>query len=95
MDSPANGDHAAADGESTDHNGTNGSLEPLTGRAAKFAQRYPAPPLVAAGEDMVSTAADEFQLLAFKLRSWAAQHATPRFSWLRARWAARERVLSR
>ena len=36
-------------------------------------QRYPAPPLVAAGEEMISTAADEFQLLAFKLRSWAAQ----------------------
>ena len=50
------------------------SWQPLTGRAARFAQRYPAPPLVAAGEEMVSTAADEFQLLAFKLRSWAAQH---------------------
>ena len=42
------------------------------GRAARFAERYPAPPLVAAGEEM-ATAADEFQLLAFKLRSWAAQ----------------------
>ena len=52
---------------------SNGNLQPLTGRAAKFAQRYPAPPLVAAGEEMISTAADEFQLLAFKLRSWAAQ----------------------
>ena len=66
--------HNGADGESASHNGTNGNLVPLTGRAARFAERYPAPPLVAAGENMVSTAADEFQLLAFKLRSWAAQH---------------------
>ena len=29
---------------------------------------------MAAGEEMISSAADEFQLLAFKLRSWAAQH---------------------
>ena len=66
--------HNGADGESASHNGTNGNLVPLTGRAARFAERYPAPPLVAAGENVVSTAADEFQLLAFKLRSWAAQH---------------------
>ena len=69
----ANGAHATVDGESANHNGTNARLQPLTGRAAKFAQRYPAPPLVAAGEGMISSAADEFQLLAFKLRSWAVQ----------------------
>ena len=46
--------HNGADGESASHNGTNGNLVPLTGRAARFAQRYPAPPLVAAGENMVT-----------------------------------------
>ena len=70
----ANGDHAASDGEAANHNGVNGDLVPLSGRAARFAERYPAPPLVAAGDKSISTAADEFQLLAFKLRSWAAQH---------------------
>src|ERR1019366_2595260 len=69
----ANGGHTAADGESANGNGVNGNAHPLIGAAARFAQRYPAPPLVAAGEGMISSAADEFQLLAFKLRSWAAQ----------------------
>ena len=70
----ANGGQTTANGESANHNGANGNSQPLTGRAARFARRYPAPPLVAAGEGMISTAADEFQLLAFKLKSWAAQH---------------------
>src|SRR5260370_18919288 len=65
--------HDGVDGE-VNHNGVNGDLEPLMGRAAKFAERYPAPPLVAAGEEMISGAPDAFQLLAFKLTAWAAQH---------------------
>ena len=73
-DSGGIGPEQSTNGDSASQAVTNGSLVPLTGRAARFAQRYPAPPLVAAGEDMVTTAADEFQLLAFKLRSWAAQH---------------------
>jgi len=70
----ANGGQTTADGESANHNGANGDLQALMGRAARFATRYPAPPLVVAGEGMIGSAADEFQLLAFKLKSWAAQH---------------------
>ena len=70
----ANGGQSTADGESANHNGANENSNPPMGPAARFAQRYPAPPLVAAGEAMIGSAADEFQLLAFKLKQWAVQH---------------------
>jgi capsular exopolysaccharide synthesis family protein len=70
---------ADANGAAATKNGTAGqsSNPPASdgnhnGSAQRFAPHYPAPPVISAGDRIVGTAADEFQLLAFKLKRWAA-----------------------
>ncbi len=65
-----------SNGSASHPSAKNGASVPTVARehgAARFMKRYPAPPLVSAGDGIVTTASDEFQLLAFRLQMWASE----------------------
>ncbi|HVN64928.1 MAG TPA: hypothetical protein VMT58_09845, partial [Candidatus Binataceae bacterium] len=63
-------EHDMVDAPAQERKGMNGQVSVA---AQKFQERFPAPICVSAGDGMVTSAADEFQLLAFRLQMWATE----------------------